>query len=325
LHDVVHSIRRRRATEIRDYWYGIVGFLRPEQQEEERKGLEWTTTETFTKCSKLILSQSKDLTRLSYAKRLRQSNVVGLPSWALDLSAPVRQDDADFDNWELYNASGGLRYELVSDWTDLGTPLLTVQARRVGTVFARGASIPPDAFEDPDPPGRIVSLIQDWHALYHKLAPSPDENAFWRTTFMDRDPQRHWMHKREKSLPARSVAEIRKWWKHWEQTGDRRDLDANRNAGDGSRGAFQYRALSLAVEKTTLFITIEGLPGMGPHDLEPLDELYVLRGCKSLAVLRRGSAAEAYSLKFVGLCFVDTWMYGRATQGNPVWETLELC
>ena len=52
---------------------------------------------------------------------------------------------------------------------------------------------------------------------------------------------------------------------------------------------------------------------MGPRDIEPLNELYGFQGYKSLAVLRRASSNEAYSKKFVGLYFVDTLMYGRAT------------
>lgn len=86
LADVVQSILGRQATEIRDRWFGILGFLPPEWQKEDSNSSGWTTAELFTKCSKLIFSSSGDLTRMSFARRQRHSQVSGLPSWALDLS-----------------------------------------------------------------------------------------------------------------------------------------------------------------------------------------------------------------------------------------------
>jgi hypothetical protein len=70
LEDVVKSIQGRKATEIRDHWFGIFGLLLPQLQEADRScSKSWTTTEIFSKFSKLLFSNCEDLTRLGLDQR----------------------------------------------------------------------------------------------------------------------------------------------------------------------------------------------------------------------------------------------------------------
>jgi hypothetical protein len=261
---------------------------------------------------------------LAWTRGLRKSKVSDLPSWAIDLSAQLPDDENDCNRWELYNASRGIKYERVKLWLELKTPDLTVKAIRVGTVLACAGRIPPHAFNSRDISSTILKFVKDWRELYHDHVQPADEHAFWRAAFMDRDVQRHWRAPRTNSLIPRRVNAIMEWWRNWNQTGDFRDLDVDRKAGGLNRGNFHYRALGLNVEKAKFFVTTQGIPGMGPHDIQPSDKVYVLAGCKSLAVVRQGSGNGTDCLTFVGLCFLDGWMYVRATQGSPAWETLQL-
>lgn len=325
LEHIVKSIQGRKATDIWDHWFGIFGLLPPQWQDADRSCSEpWTTTEAFTKCSKLLFSNCKDLTRLDLARGLRKSKVSSLPSWAIDLSAQLPEEENDYDRWELYNASRGIKYEGVRLWPELRTPYLTVKAICVGTVLACAERVPPDAFKSRDISSTVLKFVRDWRELYHDHVQPADEDAFWRAAFMDRDVQRDRMARRTNPLIPWRVKAIMKWWRNWNRTGDRQDLDVDRKAGGSNRGNFHYRALELNVEKARFFITTQGIPGMGPHDIQPSDKVYVLAGCKSLAVLRQGSRNGTDCVTFVGLCFLDGWMYGRATQGSPAWETLRL-
>lgn len=63
---------------------------------------------------------------------------------------------------------------------------------------------------------------------------------------------------------------------------------------------------------------------MGPHDVEVADEIYILAGCPAPAVIRRAVVDEKEVRLFVGLCFLDWWMYGKAIRENLPWETLML-
>jgi hypothetical protein len=287
--------------------------LPPQWQEADRSCSEpWTTTELFTKCSKLLFSSCEDLTRLCLTRGLRKSEVSDLPSWAIDLSVQLPEDENDYNRWKLYNASRGIEYEGIKLWPELKTPDLTVKAIRVGTVLSCAGRIPPHAFKSRDISSMILKFVKDWRELYRDHVQPADEDAFWRAAFMDRDVQRDWKAPRTKSLIPRRINAIIKWWRNWNQTGDVRDLDVDRKAGGLNRGNYHYRALELNVEKATFFVTTQGIPGMGPHDIQISDKVYVLAGCKSLAVVRQKSRNETDCLKFVGLCFLDGWMYGRA-------------
>ena len=46
-----------------------------------------------------------------------------------------------------------------------------------------------------------------------------------------------------------------------------------------------------------------------------------LRVVRHPAILRRVTRDGKAAFLFVGLCFVDGWMYGEATFGQPEWQT----
>jgi hypothetical protein len=325
LNRVVRSIQGRKAKEINDHWFGILGFLSPSWQEADKRCKEtWTTAQLFIKCSKLLLFDCKDLTILDLARRLGESKISDLPSWTIDLSAQRTGDETDYERWRLYDAAKGTAFEGAQKWPELKTPDLVVKAIRVGTVFASGEQIPLDLLIRRGSEALILKHVKDWRRLYNRKIHSTNEDAFWRAVFMDRDLERDRMHVRTDPLYGIRLAAIKEWFQSWDQTGDNRDLDVDRKAGGLTRGNYHFWALNMNVEKTKFFMLADDTPGMGPHDVQAEDEVYVLAGCKSPAVLRKGEWNGMDCFKFVGLCFVDAWMYGRATQDSLGWETLRI-
>jgi hypothetical protein len=323
---VINSIQGRKATEIRDHWFGIFGLLSPHWQEEDQNCTEVSTTaELFTKCSKLLYSNCRDLTRLDLARRLRESKIPDLPSWAIDLSAQRTNDQIDYERWVLYDAAPGTAFDGAQEWPELKTPGLTVQAIRVGTVFTLGEWIPLNSTKGRGREQTVLKHVEGWRKLYREnVRYTNDDDAFWRAIFMDRDRLRHWLHKRTSPLYGSRLTDINEWFHNWKRTGDEHDLDTDNRVGGSRRGFYHYMALEMNVKKTRFFIMADGLPGMGPHDVQAGDEVYVVAGSKSLFVLRQRKWNGMDCCTFVGLCFVNGWMYGRAMQGNPIWESLQL-
>jgi hypothetical protein len=322
LEHVVGAIQGRKATKIWDHWFGIFGFL-PSQWQEELKNFpaHCTTAELFSQCSKLVYSNSQDLTRLELARRTKPSQVSDMPSWAIDLSSQRSGNEEDYSRWILYDATSGTQHDPEIEWSNLKTPVLSVQAKRVATIQNCAERILPYSYIDED----VHRLVKEWLELYRSTAlPVPEENAFWRAVFMDRNVQKDWMTKRYRLLGTPRLNDIKNWWRVWSRTNDRQDLTFDRKAVGTIRGQFHYKALQLNVQKTKFFVSSQGLPGMGPHDAQPGDEIYALKGCKALVVLRSMERNEVSVMTVVGLCFIDRWMYGRALQIRDKWEKLEL-
>lgn len=141
---------------------------------------------------------------------------------------------------------------------------------------------------------------------------------------MDRNVQRHWLERRKGPLSTVRLKDIKEWWAAWNSTRDHRDLSVDRKAGGTVRGRFHYKELRMNAEKLKFFVTSQGLPGMGPHDVQASDDIYAIAGCQALVVLRPSSMGDIERPTVVGLCFVDRWMYGRATQGGAVWKAMQV-
>jgi hypothetical protein len=196
-----------------------------------------------------------------------------------------------------------------------------VQAIRVGTVQTVADRILPERHKSQD----VLQLVQSWFELYRRtVKPVADENAFWRAAFMDRNLQIHWMAKRIRPLGTPRLTDIKNWWRAWNRTNDYHDLDFDRKAGGTTRGSFHFMALRMNAEKERFFVSTQGVPGMGPSDVQIGDEIYAVKGCRALVVMRWVERDGTYVMVVVGLCFVDRWMYGRAMQGRCEWETLML-
>lgn len=318
---VVSATQGRRATEIRDHWFGIFGFL-PQMWQAQSKAFSKheTTAELFAQCSNLLYLDSASLTLLDKARRCKQSSVVDLPSWAIDLSNPRTSNEEDGHRWRLYGACGKTTYDRTTDWPELREPWLSVKAIRVSTVQACAERILPLCHTSED----LCVLVNAWLTLYRDNANPFDSDAFWRAALMDRNVQRHWLHEHSGPLSTNGLKDVKRWWIAWNGTGDHRDLTVDRKAGGTKRGRFHYKELQMNAEKTRFFVTSQGLPGMGPHDMQPGDEIYAVAGCRALVILRPSLEKDVQRPTVVGLCFVDRWMYGRATQGGAAWRTMKL-
>jgi hypothetical protein len=200
-----------------------------------------------------------------------------------------------------------------------------VEVIPIGTVAACARTL--SAYDESslrtlDEPHVLRKHVTDWQNLFADCVGIADLAKFWRTVFMDRDIWRYYMHER-KPLPEKRLSDITLWWRSWSTTGDHLDLENDTQYGeDRKRGDYHYRALKLNFEKHRFFCTARGEPGMGPMEVQPSDEIFILQGCQAPAVLRRREGGDGFL--FVGLCFVDGWMYGEATRGRPKWQTVTL-
>ncbi|KAJ4398108.1 hypothetical protein N0V91_010456 [Didymella pomorum] len=318
---VTNATQGRKATEIHDHWFGVFGLL-PERWQSQSKMFPSpeTPSELFSQYSSLLYLQSADLTLLNKARRHRRSGVDGLPSWAIDLSSPWNRSERDGDRWDLYNASGTTTHDPTTEWPKRRDPVLTVRAIHVSSVQACAKRTLPLS----NAPEGLRRLVTHWLALYQSFVNPFDYDAFWRACFMDRNVQTHWLSRRRGPLNAVRLQDIKDWWIAWNETHDHHDLTFDRRAGSTKHGRFHHKELCMNAEQTKFFVTSQGLPGMGPHDMQSGDEIYALAGCKSLVVLRLSFEKDLQQSTVVGLCFVDRWMYGRVLQGGAVWKTMEI-
>ena len=318
---VISATQGRKATEIRDHWFGIFGFLSEEWQEQSKMfSTPATVAELFSQCSKLLYLEGADLIHLEKARCCKQSLIEDLPSWAIDLSNSHATKDDDGHRWRLFNASGKTTYDRATEWLELRSAELSVKAIHVGSVHACAERILPPSHTPED----VRKLVNSWLALYRETVSLFDGDAFWRATFMDRNVQTHWLAKKRGPLSSVRIREVKEWWTAWNRTGNHHDLTFDRKAGGNMRGKFHYKELQMNAEKTRFFVTSQELPGMGPHDMQPGDEVYAIAGSKALVVLRPLFEGNIDKLTVVGLCFVDRWMYGRATQGRTLWKSMKI-
>ncbi|KAK8091899.1 hypothetical protein PG997_002260 [Apiospora hydei] len=225
--------------------------------------------------------------------------------------------------------------------------------------ISNGNTTDPKPIMEPDEVQSTLDLVTEWkslHEAHRRPHPntyhSPTSNSagddidapFWRTAFMDRDIWRYWLHKC-RPLPSAKLRDVRSWWRHFAATGDCRDLAPDQQLGAAGRGTYHYRALTLNMEKCRFFCMDGGGgggPGLEHHDAAVGDEIFILAGCRSPEVLRPiinsddteegqeplkkidGKATETKKYRFVGLCFVDGWMYGKAESQQRSWQSLEL-
>ncbi|PMD60443.1 HET-domain-containing protein [Hyaloscypha bicolor E] len=315
LEEAISSTQARKATDPRDHFFGILGLLPQEWQDIWIRDYDYsyTAAEIFGQCTKLLYTNSYSLEKLSSAIGVKGSE---FPSWSIDLSNQLPNGDNDHHRWVLYDASGQSRFEGIRLVLELAGPSLAIKAIPIGTVGACARRVSHDRLHS----NMVLSHISEWQRLYEDYTDPLNTDRFWRAAFMDRDIQRDWLHKR-KQLPRRRLDDINRWWRSWNETGESQDLDLDKQAGDGSRGNYHYRALKLNAEKHRFFCTAKCEPALGPHDVQPFDEVYVLAGCQAPAILRRVMRDGKAAFLFVGLCFVDGWMYGEATFGQPEWQT----
>ncbi|XTI82840.1 HET-domain-containing protein [Cenococcum geophilum] len=325
LEEAISSAQGRKATDLRDHFFGILGLLPPEWQDGwfYNQGYSCTTAEIFGQCAKLLYTNYDSLGPLSDAIGVRRSMVSDLPSWAIDLSNQLPDGEDDNNRWELYDASRQSRFEGVGFMHELTGLDLSIKMIPIGTVHACARRVSQDELNSNRTSNVVLSHVSEWQRLYKDCADPPDNDKFWRAAFMDRDIWRYWLHER-KPLPWQRLADIKQWWRSWSETGDNRDLTVDKQAGDGSHGDYHYRALKLNAKNHRFFCTAKGEPGLGPHFMQPSDEVCVLAGCRAPAVLRRVMRDGKDAFLFVGLCFVDGWMYGEATLGRPKWQTVTL-
>ncbi|KAI0131820.1 heterokaryon incompatibility protein-domain-containing protein [Xylariales sp. AK1849] len=325
LEDAISSTQGRKATDVRDHFFGVLGLLPQEWQGYfQDQGYSCDSADIFGQCTKMLFTNNMDLKGLGNVIGLKKTAIPKLPSWAIDLSQNLPDTEEGEHRWDLYDACPGPSYEGVKFMHELQGPGLELKVIHIGSVSTCASRVLHDDFNTSREGSMALRHVSEWQQLHRNGAGALKSDSFWRTAFMDRNIWRYWLHKR-RPLPRAKLDDIKRWWQRFKETGDERDLQEDRQ--NGGRGTYHYRALTLNLEKCRFFCTEKGEPGLGPHEVQPSDEIYALAGCRALAVLRRIDINEQGVRKgfsFAGLCFLDGWMYGEATLGKPQWQTIIL-
>lgn len=320
--EAINSTQWRRATDPRDHFFGVLGLL-PQAWRAyfQEVGYGCSAGSLFAQCTKLLYVNDSHLGQLGCAVGLRHAAPApqDLPTWAIDLSRASGHDEDGADRWALYDAYPGPAYDDdvsgVRFMHDLQDPALKVQGTYVGRVAACASRTSNNHWPtstraescDEQPKTQVprdeahltLALVTEWKTLYEahsRPARNPasstsgggDDDSFWRTAFMDRDIWRYWLHKC-RPLPGPKLHDVKAWWQNFATATagqDYRDLVPDQQPGPAGRGTYHYRALTLNMEQCRFFCTDGGEPGLGPHDVAPGDEVFILAGCRSPAVLR---------------------------------------
>jgi hypothetical protein len=205
----------RKATEARDYVYGILGLVAKSKDKGIVPNYKLKAAEVFARAAVNIMSHDYSLDLLIY-------NYIGhddkhlLPSWTPDWSCPATFNPQPYPRG-LFTAS---RKEPM--FIELGNDLsLKVRTIKADVVKQTG----PVRTWKWDEPERLVKVLDEWREIAGlgvavasstgDTGNSISEEEFWRTIFADsiQDAGRNG---RSRRLEAEDVGCIQAWW-HWLQ------------------------------------------------------------------------------------------------------------
>ena len=189
IEEAISSTQYRKATDVRDHFFGVLGLLPAAWHEYfQSQGYACSTGNIFAQCSKMVYVNNGHLKELGNAIGVRKTTVSDLPTWAVDLTKGLGENEDGGDRWALYNASPDSAYdEGIEFMHQLQGPTLTVKSLRIGNVRVCGMRTIHGDIKTPRERNTVVKMASEWRSLYEQHTATPDSHSFWRTAFMDRN------------------------------------------------------------------------------------------------------------------------------------------
>lgn len=189
IEEAISSTQSRKATDPRDHFFGVLGLLPAEWHEYfQGQGYACNTGDIFAQCTKMLYVNNGHLKELGNAIGVRATTVSNLPTWAVDLTKGLGENEDGSDRWALYNASPGTAYdEGIEFMHQLQGPSLTVESLHIGEVRAGGVLTIHGDIKTPRERDRVIETALEWQKLYEQHTATPDSHSFWRAAFMDRN------------------------------------------------------------------------------------------------------------------------------------------
>jgi hypothetical protein len=155
----------------------------------------------------------------------------------------------------------------------------------------------------------LSTLISDASKL-----PSVREQAIWRTAVADQEIRQGIKKPRLSEGKIRTIHEALK-------NEDLTVVDAQKLI-DAGLSDFCQQIQVIARDRRPLLAS-GGFLGIGPHETEPGDLIFILLGAGVPYIMRR--RGQEGKLRLIGEAYVHGIMDGEAMKGNQVVETIEIC
>jgi hypothetical protein len=349
---------KRKATDPRDFVYGILGLVGGDTGIEADYTI--SVAEVFTRATMHIIQQEQSLAVLLF-NELGRDRKNGLPSWVPDWSTsskffptgyPEGLYKADKTRAFLAELEDGLR--------------LKVRAVKVDTI-SQVTGIRTNQFE---PARELVAQLIEWRRLAGLDSPGPDQDLgqdqvgdfgelealFWRAVFADaifeHDMEHHKAdfkkgdYEKMRRFEPRDDVKVLAWW-NWLQrqtaslVGWEQDWNSLRTLSHPDGFHFVTDRFWQATGTRKMIFTERNRIGTGPSarendaefgDAKAGDEVHMLFGLRLPVILRRINEqqplteARGKRYSFVGPCYLHGIMYSENfIDENVAFEEILLC
>jgi Heterokaryon incompatibility protein (HET) len=321
LFDLMWDFRPQTATDDRDKVFGLLGLIPPSSVDSEiAPDYSMTTHELYTKVMLHFLIKNASLSALELCTR----NKRGLPSWVIDWS--------DQPKGRLSSGRRAKRRVIIETYDLsrhnvfiklLSDELLHLRGFKVGTISSCSEELVLRKKRKPVPTFTDLLNLTGFDLKSNRQCPDgedswEEEDAYWRT--LCGDVWRVGFDEKGFSVYQRIGPEGRLLYQDWCLF--RKGLDVSGNSKKTAVILFHQIVRRMTYERR-LFVSTEKYLGLGPLDMRPGDELYLLQGGSVPFVLRKCPPNDALPwnatlsllpgprFTFVGNCYVHGIMFGE--------------
>ncbi|PVI03953.1 HET-domain-containing protein [Periconia macrospinosa] len=321
LYCLIHKWRHRKASDVRDKIYGLLGLCETGiLPRTERCDYSLSPAEVFSTLTRELILHDKELKALTPYLREDSSNTTpDMPSWAIDLGSTGQVDVPDLwhqlNGYQKYCASKGLnQIDLELIRSEMGQSSLSLRGVCVDKIIqiekgykkSQGWEINFSKTE---------CLIRSWYNVAmreaadgtceaqsslgrsEKLYPGERyscKEAFLRCILGD-------VIRNHENVPVRDLVDkdLEDAWKMVSLECDGVDWETRRTV---------YGMMA----NQNMFVTKLGLIGTGHMDVQVGDEVWILNGGKVPFTIRPRVVEVGFGHTFVGHCYVQGIMFGEA-------------
>jgi hypothetical protein len=322
----LQAFRLKRATDPRDYVFGILGVMSTTIREEFKADYTKNIRKVFTKVVKYILYKTKrvDVICETIHFPIDHRNMTFLPTWVPDWSFPSKEHGFGMGLKNDFNAGRGLEkdfsltldnerhHEIIVGGN--GQAELRISAVYLDTIAQAGT-----ALESKVDAKDMFLMFFSWSTMFlHEFRFDCTEDmheAFCKTLLLgkwpslhdfDRAPQRERI---EAFYRAFTIAKEKN--SLWPLLNDaiKQFARMNKSNFDDPTLAAIYRTCETVMAGRAFCITKGRLMGLGTGAMRSGDEVVVPVGCKTPMILR--SLPESHLYQFVGDVYIDGFMSGE--------------
>ncbi|KAF2196611.1 hypothetical protein GQ43DRAFT_426245 [Delitschia confertaspora ATCC 74209] len=291
---MLRRFRIKKSSDPRDKVFALLGLAREHIQASVRPDYSLSEDEVMLRTTIAVISEIRGLEPLAGRVAGPDCRHSWVTNW---YELPAGNERERLDCLPLYDACGGqcgiARLH--------GQALLELQGHFVGEVYYVSDEAPDSGFE------RLRGFVTQWEAIWRTIgarSSSFEADEFWRTItadtlYVESLDHSSWLGQDAKYRRATSngAAAFEAWRE--DDTRKRRRKTSHGPAGllknyvepeelTALKNSFHY-AVQTASGSRTFFLTKNGFIGIGPANLRPGDEIYIVLGSRVPLIMRRRS------------------------------------